>query len=375
VGIAILFTPLPEEGDAPPLSSYSHQPTGSRGLYESLERLGFDVSRRLRPMRDETLPVNTVWVVLAPTSELTAFEVHNLLESVRAGAGLLLVLSQESRLGDSLGIRRAPAVPRPRTQPAPAPPDSTLIEGGSLVQWVLRPAERNEDSTRVLQLPAGSTRLLDAQTREGREPVVAGLTLGAGRIVVGAADEMFTNETLREVDPAVRIVRYIERLNGGPGGRRLVFDEYHHGYGTHADVLGVTQRALTRTSAGRTVLQVSVAALVLLLSVASRPIRPVARERIERRSPLEHVDAMARAYSAIDARSRATRLLIRGVRRRHGTGRAVRDEEAWLTSVAALHPAVTADVDRLIAEIRSGAPDDGEGVVAAIQHIEEVISP
>lgn len=374
--VATLFAPLPQERDAPLLSSYSHQPIGARGLYDSMDRLGFDVSRRLRPMRDDSLPANVMWVVLAPTTELTAFEVHNLLEAVRAGAGLLFVPSPESRLGDSLGIRRSPAVPRPRTRADALPPDSTLVESGKLLQWVLRPAEETGDSTTVLQLPAGATRLLEAETREGREPVVMGLTWGAGRIVVAAADELFTNATLREITPAVRAVRLIEWLANGAPGRRLIFDEYHHGYGAHADVVGVTGRALAQTSAGRMVLQLSVAALVLLLSAASRPIRPVARERIERRSPLEHVGALARAYAAVDARSRAAKLLVRGLRRRQGGTHRDRDEATYLASIAAIHPAVRSDVDRLVAEIGGrGRPESGEGVAASILHIEEVIGP
>ena len=78
---------------------------------------------------------------------------------------------------------------------------------------------------------------------------------------------------------------------------RIVFDEYHHGFGTHANTRAVTVRALTRTGAGRTVLQLALAGLLLLLALGVRPVKPQPRHSIERRSALEHVGALARAYA------------------------------------------------------------------------------
>jgi hypothetical protein len=64
------------------------------------------------------------------------------------------------------------------------------------------------------------------------------------------------------------------------------------------------------------VLQLALAGLVLLLAIGPRLLPPRPAERIERRSPLEHVDALARAYRAIGASRTATSRLVHGVRRR-----------------------------------------------------------
>ncbi len=97
---------------------------------------------------------------------------------------------------------------------------------------------------------------------------------------------------------------------------RLVFDEYHQGYGDHPGTVRGIVTYLGRTASGHLVLQLAGAGLVLLLAVGPRLLPPRAAERIERRSPLEHVDALARAYRAVGATRTATARLVHGVRRR-----------------------------------------------------------
>jgi hypothetical protein len=154
-----------------------------------------------------------------------------------------------------------------------------------------------------------------------------------------------------------------------------VFDEYHQGFGRHASAMRVARRALLRTPPGRVALQLAAAALLLLIAVAVRPIRPRPRQRIERRSPLEHVTALARAYREVRATDRATRLLVRGVRRRHGGQPSRLDEPAWLRALAERHPVVARDVGVLIGSM-AGRPGthSPETITTAIRHIEQVIS-
>src|SRR5262249_55026497 len=106
---------------------------------------------------------------------------------------------------------------------------------------------------------------------------------------------------------------------GAPGGgkrTRLVFDEYHQGYGDQPGTIRGIVAYLSHTGSGHLVLQLGVAGLVLLLALGPRLLPPHDEERIERRSPLEHVDALARASRAVGATRTATTRLVRGVRRR-----------------------------------------------------------
>jgi hypothetical protein len=372
VVIAALLAPLPETAEAPGLSSFGAGPGGARGLYETLNRLGFRVDRALGPMRGELDP-DAVWFVLAPEIQPTATEVHRLLDAVRAGAGLVVLPETGSRLADSLGMRRAPVVPLPG-RGGRAQRDS-IAYGRGLIAWVLRPLESAQDT--VLTTTTGVRWFLSVATRYGTEPVVLGRTLGRGRIIVAANADLFSNAAVRDGEPAVRVVRLIEWLLEDAGaGRTLRFDEYHHGFGTQASVTKVARRALLHTPAGRTALMLAVAAVVLLIAAGTRPIPPLPRQRIERRSPLEHVAALARAYREARANDRAVRLLVRGVRRRHGGIQPRLDDAAWLRVLAERHPSVAHDIDTLLAGMgaRDG-PQAPAGIAAAIRNIEQVVSP
>lgn len=373
--IALLFAPFSAADDeAGTLSSYSATPGGARGLHELLDRLGLDVRRRLEPMRDSLDP-NAVYLVLEPSVPLTASEVHRLLQAVRGGARLLAVPSLQSRLADSLRVARAPELPRNTSPPAGErgaflAQDSTRSFGPGWVRWVLRGPGDDEDAPYLP--PENATVLLSLDTENGPEPMVVGMPFGNGRLVVAAEPGLFRNSTLRVHPGAIRAVRYLEWLDAG-GNATIVFDEYHHGHGTHANVLREAGRALTATLAGRAVLQVALAGLLFLIAAGVRPILPRPITRIERRSPLEHVGALARAYAAINATARATRLLVRGLQRRHHGIRAG-DEMAWLAAIGRQLPSVQPEVERLRAIITASAEaGSADEVVASVSRIERAL--
>ena len=195
------------------------------------------------------------------------------------------------------------------------------------------------------------------------EPAASGWRLGRGRIVALADPDLLRNDVVRVCHwnaglTAVRMVEWLGRRDdGGVLPRRIVFDEYHQGYGRHASVIGASRWFLAHTVPGRVLLQLIVAALVLLLAAAPRPIAPLPRVTFERRSPLEHVGALSRAYEQIGATRLAARRLVRGVRRRHAHGawRRASDEE-FLQSIAIRHPALTPDVALLLDATRRPLP-------------------
>ncbi len=171
-----------------------------------------------------------------------------------------------------------------------------------------------------------------------------------------------------------------------------MFDEYHQGYGAHASVMRAAGHFLVATPVGRGIAQGIGAALVLLLAVGVRPIAPTDRRTIERRSPLEHVAALAQAYQQIGATRVAARRLARGLRRRHGAagagmgGRSVGGgetgvgaaspvDDAFLSTVAARYPAVAADVARLRgAERERVSATELVAVAEGVERIDEALA-
>ena len=347
IGAAILIVALltPEEtggrsGD-PRLSSQSTKPMGASVLFELANRLGWRASRRLV----DTIPAGdttSIHLVLAPAVALTASETHELLDRVRRGGALYYVLGGSGAMADSLGLGRQPN----RATSVIGAAELLIGNSGNLVSTDAESCPEDDESvmtaglpfwfdrqTHILAIewrgtaPAGATplatvRALDSTTARGTAAAAVGFPLGRGRVAVVADPDLLRNDVLRvcEWGADVANVRILEYLSDdAPGGGRrqqIVFDEYHQGYGDQPGTVKGIVRFLVRTSSGHLVLQLAGAGLVLLLAIGPRLLTPRAKERIERRAPLEHVDALARAYRAVGATRTATSRLVHGVRRR-----------------------------------------------------------
>ena len=98
------------------------------------------------------------------------------------------------------------------------------------------------------------------------------------------------------------------------------------------------------SSLGRVVLTLVAAGLILLAARGRRTLAPVYRVREERRSPLEHVDALATAWRAVRGTRTVARMLARGIRRRHAAGRwRTLDDTTFLAALAERHPTIADD--------------------------------
>jgi len=369
--LGLIISPAAVPGSGGLLTTYASDPGGARGLFETTRRLGWPASRLLDRFAGR-LDSNAVYAVLRPPVDLTSSEVSALLDAVRRGAGLLLVPGFGSAFLDSLGLMLGAAPPLGLTRADEAAWDSL----GGLAptpRWpalVFRESEEEPPDSMVVLLAVRSRVYPDSIY-----PVVVGLPLGRGRVVMMSHGALLSNLLLREADNAVLPVRMLEWVT--PGRRPpLIFAEYHQGHGRHADVTGAIRRELFFTPVGRSVVHLLIAAGLLLLAVGVRPIAPRPRVSSERRSPLEHVGALAQAYAQVNATRTALRRLLRGLRRRHpiGTLRSASDDE-YLSSLAARHPSVAGDVDVLLQLTHdTQAPDHFEAAGAAIAHIERTLS-
>jgi hypothetical protein len=371
------------------LTSYLAGPASAKGLYETTGRLGWQTQRRITPFAGP-LDTTAVYAVLGGPEQMTTGESHALLDAVRRGAGLVYVV-QDGPLVDSLPLRHSES----GRNLAKAPESDTVgcrrDEFPTTLLWLAAGVhlyylvDTLKDTLPHLHLP-GDTAVFLSVSDSGQElaPAVIGYPLGRGRVVAVSDPDALRNDVIRvcrfNVGP-----RIIAAIDYASQGRRppLVFDEYHEGYGTHADITAAVMHFLRWHPIGHTILQLLVGGLILVLALGVRAIAPRGFPRIERRSPLEHVDALARAYEQINATQTAVARLVRGLRRRHdrsgwslraaaAAGQPTGADDRFLTAVAASHPQLAGDVKRIMAaEHATVPPAELLNISAAVDRIDQ----
>ncbi len=350
-------TPVTGRSGDQRLSTSSADPLGAKLLYELADGLGWSVSRDSRG----TVPTSiaTIYSVLDPVVPITPEEAGAMLAHVRRGGAMLLVLGEgTSPLSDSLQLtvdRRGADVAANIGAVRPCKGQNRLRFTREAL-W-FGAAHLRALKGRGLATP-GMLRLVALESRptlvtdEPQSAMVA-MPYGAGRLVVAADPDVFRNDALRDCRYGLDVasVRALEHLSaGGPSPRRAIsFDEFHQSR-TRSGISGAIERFLTDTPPGRSVLQLALAGLLLLIAAAPRVLPPRDSVRIERRSPLEHVDALARAYRQVGATRTSTQHLVRGLRRRmeHGAARGTRsgldDDHLYLSRLADVKPALAGDI-------------------------------
>lgn len=383
VGLAVLVAaaallipeaPLREEGGR---SSYSTAAGGSRMAFELATRMGWQTERRLTPL-DSAPAAPTVQAVLAPQQALGAHEVHRLLMNVRRGGGLIFTLDGGDEIADSLGVgagkpgRFLSSYGDPDCATPTSFRDRALL---ALPPAVSQIVWRRPPPGLVTPLAMTHARI------EAGFPVGVGFPLGRGRVAVVSTSALFSNDVIRlcGMGADVVVARTFEFMRPAAATTPpLVFDEYHHGFGIHGGSLRAISHYLIGTPSGRFLTAVLCAGLLLVLARAPRPIVPRDPERIVRRSPLEHADALGHAYADVGATRTATARLVGGLRRRAGRMVAVppgADDAAFLDGVASRHPELSgavAKIRRALAEPTS--PRELVAVGDALNDIERYLT-
>jgi hypothetical protein len=145
---------------------------------------------------------------------------------------------------------------------------------------------------------------------------VARVPFGAGEVVCVADERLFTNEHARRLDLAVLAVRVL----AGDGTRRVVFDEFHHGFGAGDPALAARRllAMLPGTWPGRAILVLLLAGIVHAAGASVRFGAPQDDAPPPRRALREHADALGRLLEGAAATKEALELLLAGVRRAAG---------------------------------------------------------
>jgi hypothetical protein len=229
---------------------------------------------------------------------------------------------------------------------------------------------------RVLRELAGCTAALrvGADTllaTVGGAPVVVRLRFrGGGRALLVADDAYFRNAAWRSSDVPIVLVPLLAPAERG----RVSWDEYHHGYGSGGSLVRSALGWMARSPVGWVLWQLIAVAGLWLVVTAVRfgPARPVLDRR--RRSPLEHVEALAAGLAGAAGTETAVGLIVSGLRRRlsragqpsHG------DFGQWLAALELALPGVRGrQAARRLRDCLT-KPGGAERVFGAAQAVEDV---
>jgi hypothetical protein len=272
-------------------SSYSAGSTGARAAYLLLRQIGYRVERWEQTLDEIDRPAETTLVLAEPDEPPTAasrLALERFLEAGgrviatgMAGAGFLARTAIADPVSGLTWDRVAAASPSAITRAAPA------ITLAPRAYW-----PRHADALRLY----GSV----------DRPFVVRFPVGAGDVIWWAAATPLTNAGLREPGN----LEFLLACLGEPGERRILWDEYTHGY---RRTLGAS---LAHSPVRWIGLQVGVFLVAILWTYARRsgPVVPAPVE--SRLSPLEFVRTLGSLYRRASAAAVAVDIAYERVRYR-----------------------------------------------------------
>jgi hypothetical protein len=206
-------------------------------------------------------------------------------------------------------------------------------------------------------------------------PMAVRLTFeGGGRALLVADSRWLENRVLKNTDAGALVIPWMLALQP----RRIVADEYHQGFGRSGAIFTAALGWLVRSPAGWAILQLAFAGLVALAAGAVR-FGPALHVLVRaRRSPVEHLDALAAGLERSGGHRTAMELLVRGLRRRlqraGAPGRPGPEQSAaWLDALG--RATDRPETQRAVKRLRSLMREPGSGeeqVLRTAQAVEDV---
>lgn len=331
-------------------SSLRTTPDGVAAWARSLDRLGVLSAPRYRSLTEQP-PRGAGFVLLEPVLAPSAAEVRELLAWVRQGGVLVYSPVPNGLLMDSLGLSLT-------TEIADA---GTSLEAHRWTSGVDATPSASDGTSRSLTVTveADSARTLTwvplSTLDEPSNAKLAWAPEGLGGVLVMPDAEALANRTLGASPLAIVTTRAISDLF--ETGDTLFFSEYHQGLDGRRGALREAYTLAASTPIGRATLHVALAAVLLLLLSGRRFGSPLPESAADRRSPLEHVEALGRAYQASGTHGPVARRLVRGAVRRMGLRGYADDPETEILSAWASQPEVSSSARAALAALESSPPD------------------
>lgn len=337
----------PENELLPVRSSYNAGPTGTRAFYQLLEESGQPVTRwreSFKSLNGAAAPA--LLVIVGPFSAalgaeraegmLPADEAQALQQWIAHGGHALIVSRfPQAQFGDPMVQAEITATNPPWT----APPE--LLVDNRSDELIVQPTELTRN-LRGLALSALAARLKfeapvpdDQEASTGAQPapigmadlesdtttetevlaalyapvihlgddqgaVLADFHYGKGRLVFLSDPFVIANNGLARGANLQLALNLVRALKGAE--RRILFDEFHHGYRSESNPL---IRYVRGTPVPWLLLQGLLLGLLIIYSFGKRFARPLPLSQVDRHSPLEFVASMASLQQTARARALA----------------------------------------------------------------------
>ncbi|MGB7212940.1 MAG: DUF4350 domain-containing protein [Gemmatimonadales bacterium] len=364
-------------------STYLTGPTGARAWVDALDRLGVTTERWRRPV--EVLPTRypphqiPLYAVLEPAVPLSFFEALQLERWSQRTGDLLLAGAGTDAAMRCFGWEVTPVELRGTAADLKAAGRVGQVAVSlTQVHAVLTPtrtdtADRPSSAADLGVLRCRSPKPLGVDTllrTPSGEPVAVRVRVDpATRITLVADGLLFANDAMRRSDAGEFSLALVV-----PRYRTVLVDEYHQGYSSGGTLTGAVLAWSAESPWGWAAWQLVVVGLLALLVAAVR-FGPVLQDSDqERRSPMEHVHALATALGSARGHDVAARLMVQGLQRRlsgeHQPQR--RSVEGWLAQLAerVRSPRARAAVKELQSLI--DPPQPADAVLRAAYAVEDV---
>ncbi len=352
-------------------------PLGAKALAELLDRLGLAVELCHRPLfdwgSDRPDRGREYLALLDIDIPLTDAELRTLRNAVARGHGLLLAGANDV---ERCFAYRTTKLGRFESDSSVAVVISQGIDTLPAVSAILERVATDSLSEVVKSLgcdilfPTKTDTLL--ATVDGQVVAVRLSFSQGGTAILIADSRLVTNRALRETDAGLMVVPWVMQLEP----KRLEIDEYHHGFQGRTSIFTAAWHWMYRSPLGWVILQLSGVALLALALSAIRfgPARTAVTR--ERRSALEHVDALAVGLQRAQSGNTAVTLIASGLRRRLGRAGSVQGGHQtlvdWLAKLGrAVHNTeARRKLERLTSLVRE--PGGDQYILEAATSVEDV---
>jgi len=329
----------------------------------SLDQLGVRVAPRYRSLTDEP-PRGAGLVILGPVLPPTAAEVREVLSWVRQGGLLVYSPGPGGLVMDSLGLSLTKRV----AQPGFARPR----DGDSLLphRWTDGVNEGSAASGRNIEADfvRARTWVPLSVSNDSLGATLAWVPEGIGGVLVVADGEGLANRTIGSSSVAIVVTRALVDLL--PPGDTLFFSEYHQGLDGRRGIFREAYRLAAGSPLGRGVLYVALVGVFLFLLSGRRFGSPLPEGEGDRRSPLEHVEALGRIYRTSGSLGPVARRLVRGAVRRMGFRPYGEEPETEVLRAWVSRPRLAAHARTALAALEADPPD----LVVLSSALDEIVS-